>query len=150
MKAHIFLFLTIVISGCSVLRPTDRITESCLLDFRPYSSADFFLSPNPYEGDFIPIGELTIDITPALKEPSEDVKFQDIYGTSKKLIPEVVPANEILDALVAKALDIGADGISNIKISMSTENVMVNKGIFSVQYMPVVKYHITGFCIKRK
>ena len=121
------------------------------MDFRPYSSADFFLSPDPYNGDFEPIGEIRIEISPALMKPVSGSQYEDsVYSQGKSVIPEVVPMKDLLEAIVSKALDLGANGIANLEIMTEQQNIVTSRGLFTVTTMPVTKYIVTGFCIIRK
>lgn len=150
---RIILFAVAVacIAGCSVMKPTPRIESAYLMDFRPYSSADFFLSPDPYNGDFEPIGEIRIEISPALMKPVSGSQYEDsVYSQGKSVIPEVVPMKDLLEAIVSKALDLGANGIANLEIMTEQQNIVTSRGLFTVTTMPVTKYIVTGFCIIRK
>ena len=152
MKRIILLAIVVVcIAGCSVLRPTPRSESAYLMDFRPYSSADFFLSPDPYNGTFEPIGEIRVEITPALVKPGTGSKYEDsVYSQGKSIVPEVVPMEDMLEAIVSKALDLGANGIANLEITTEQQNIVTSRGLFTVATMPVTKYIVTGFCIIRK
>lgn len=152
MKRIIFLILMATfVAGCSVLKPTPRQATTYLVDFRPYSSADFFLSPDPYQGEFEPIGEIRIEVTPALVEPRKSSKFHDaIYGQNHGIVPEVVPMEDLLETVVAQALNLGANGIANLKVSTEVFSVVKSRGLFRTTTMPVTKYVVTGFCIVRK
>ena len=150
-QTALLLFMAITMIGCSVLKPTPRQEAAYLVDFRPYSSADFFLSPDPYQGEFEPIGEIRVEVTPALIEPSKQSKFQDpIYAQKNGIVPEVVPMEDLLESVVGQALNFGANGIANLKVSTEVVSVVTHKGLFTVSTMDVTKYIITGFCIVRK
>ena len=90
-QTALLLFMAITMIGCSVLKPTPRQEAAYLVDFRPYSSADFFLSPDPYQGEFEPIGEIRVEVTPALIEPSKQSKFQDtIYAQKQENLENIL------------------------------------------------------------
>ena len=44
------------------------------LDFQPYTESGFFISPNPYTGQFSPIGEINITVQPALQPRARIIK----------------------------------------------------------------------------
>ena len=152
-KALYFALLAIVFASCSTLKPTNRITTTFLADYRPYSSADFFLSPDPYLGDFKPIGEIRIEIHPALVRPTSTSapKYYDgLYIQPTGLVEEQIPMSDLLEAAVKEALDLGANGIANLKITTQESAVYTSRGKVVSTGKAVTKYVITGFCIIRK
>ena len=152
MKKLIFLtVLSIMLCSCGIIT-RDRIVTPLFLDFRPYSSSDFFLSPNPYNGDFEPVGELNIVVDPAVLryDPSSANKYPDnIYAAKPTVVQENIPASELLEIAVGEALKMGANGISNLKIEVSKEVYGYTKGSIN-KAIDVDRYHITGFCIIRR
>ena len=154
MKRFILLALLCIIAcSCGVVTRTRSVT-SLFLDYRPYTSADFFLSPNAYTGDFEPVGELNIIVDPAVVEIrySSANKFSDnIYSNAPRtpVTQELIPESELLEIAVGEAIKKGANGISNLKIEVSTEFYGYTKGSVK-KVIDVYKYHITGFCIIRK
>jgi hypothetical protein len=112
------------------------------LDFQPYTEAGFFISPNPYTGQFSPVGEINIIVQPALQRPAKQVKgsFGDsMYAsTGAPVVQEEILSEELLEMAVNEAKAQGANGISNFKcLRVSDAN-------------PIEPYHyeITGFAIK--
>lgn len=154
MKRFLLLALLCIIAcSCGVVTRTRSIT-SLFLDYRPYTSADFFLSPNPYTGEFEPVGELNIIVDPAVFkiDYKSDNKFSDNIYSNPLSVPvtqELIPESELLEIAVGEALKMGANGISNLKIDVSTELYGYTKGTLK-KAIDVYKYHITGFCIIRK
>ena len=117
---------------------------SCLiasfLDFRPYTSAGFFISPDAYTGEFEPLGQLYIEIYPEEIEISESkrLKYDEPHYMNGILYGfEYIKFAEILDKAVAKAMEMGADGIADLKIQ-------------KVTFADRVRYEASGLCIKRK
>ena len=152
MKKLILLAVfSAMLCSCGIMT-RDRIVTPLFLDFRPYSSADFFLSPNPYNGDYEPVGELSITVDPAVTryDPSTTNKYSDnIYATRPTVQEENIPASDLLEIAVAEALKMGANGISNLKIEISKDFYGYTKGSIK-KAIEVNRYHITGFCIVRK
>ena len=65
-KVFYLLAAILVMASCSVMKPRERIVETFFLDYRPYAEEGFFLSPDPYPGKFTSLGEISIEIKPAL------------------------------------------------------------------------------------
>ena len=150
-KTIILAVFSIILCSCGITT-RNRIVTPLFLDFRPYTSADFFLSPNPYTGEFEPIGELSVIVEPAVVkyEPKTETKYTDgIYAAKPTVVREQIPASELLDIAVAEALKMGANGISNLKIEIRPTHYSYTKG-FVTKFIEVDEYHITGFCIARK
>ena len=115
------------------------------LDFQPYTESGFFISPNPYTGEFFPIGEINITVLPALQPKAKVIKGAGAYAdglytqkANANLVQEDIPAEELLDLAVREAKAKGANGISNFKCVRVT-------GADPVE--PVL-YEISGFAIK--
>lgn len=115
------------LASCGVTspKPTQKFTSTVFLDYRPYTDAGFFISPDPYPGDFRSLGELHLDIhpaqVPAKAATVEDAKgrFEDgVYKQStgwSYLVAYPIPASELMDEFVAKAKELGGDGVANFK-----------------------------------
>lgn len=132
----------LILASCSVTR--QRQTFVSFLDYRPYTSADFFLSPDPCVKDFDSIGQLYIDIVPGTATPTSNTKkdFSDnIYNNGGLTAPtyEVISSEELLETAVSKALEMGANGIANLKIT-ATRNELGQ----------ATRYEISGLCIRIK
>lgn len=67
MKRTILLAATLLIlAGCSVMKPTEREITTLFLDYRPYAEQGFFLSSDPYPEEFTSLGEIQIEVLPAM------------------------------------------------------------------------------------
>lgn len=154
MKRFLYLIAAaLMFASCASMKPTNRITTTYLADYRPYSSADFFLSPDPYTGDFEPIGEIRVEIQPALVRPTSTAapKYYDgLYLQPTGLVEEQIPMSDLLEAAVKEALDLGANGIASLKITTQESAVYTSRGKIMSTGKAVTKYVITGFCIIRK
>ena len=113
------------------------------LDFQPYTAAGFFISPNPYTGQFSPVGEISITVQPALQRPAKQIKGEytdGLYaqGNNGNVVPEEIMAEELLEMAVKEAKAKGANGISNFQCRRVTDA------------NPLEPYHyeISGFAIK--
>ena len=119
-----------------------RYVSTMFLDFQPYTEAGFFISPNPYTGQFSPIGEISIVVKPALQRQAKQVKgsFSDsMYASTGALVvQEEIPAEELLEMAVNEAKAQGANGISNFKCVR----------ISDVSEIEPYHYEITGFAIR--
>jgi hypothetical protein len=150
MKKILILTIALLsLSSCYVIQPTNRIVKTYLVDYRPYISDTFFISPDPYTGDFEPIGEIMIEVIPALKERKGIAQYQDelySYGVT----PEIVPMNDLIHEAFKQAAELHANAIVNFKIQAETHNIITAQGLFTTTTAPITKYIITGFCIERK
>lgn len=153
-KSVILLILVPLLSSCATYKPSERITESQFLDYRPYSDAGFFISPNPYAGDFTSIGDIQLIIYPATyndkKNAPKTVKFNDAIYSFREikysfLFQEAIDPSELLDALVEKAKAVGANGICNFKcVTIRDNHKNYRKGILSDIYC----YQVSGLAIR--
>lgn len=119
-KLIIALASVFLISSCGT---TTQIFTN-VLDYRPYTDNGFFISPNPYPEAHQTIGEISITVYPGTKGESDfsatpaqgNQKFGDpIYsGGSHKTVENMTPES-LLEMCVQKAVDMGANGISNFK-----------------------------------
>ena len=143
MKRIVLMIVTmLVLASCSVTR--QRQTFVSFIDYRPYTSADFFLSPDPCVKDFDSIGQLYIDVIPGTATPTTSTakNFSDnIYNKGGMVATtyEVISSEELLEMAVSKALEMGANGIANLKIT-ATRNELGQ----------ATRYEISGLCIRIK
>lgn len=149
----------LVLASCSVTRP--RRVETLFIDFRPYTETGFYLSPNPYTLPHDILGELNINVYPAvLKQganngfyPQGGEKRRFVDGTYTKSDPqtsgaaeETISSDELLEIAVSHAKSLGADGISDLKVSSIYHTHIVGRSVYSV----FDHYQISGSCIVRK
>ena len=116
----IFTF-AFVIQGCSP-KLSPRLVEASFFDFRKFTSEGFFLSPDPYTREFTPCGELFIVVHPAdikstgiNKDKSLDDSVYDSSNPIGSVIKERISSEELLELIVSKAKEVGANGIANFK-----------------------------------
>lgn len=114
MKNTFILFIfTLITSSCFTLRERGRSEYVYYLDYQKYTAAGFFLSPNDYPGKYESIGFMQIDIQPEIVDTNSDYIYPE-YA------PKEIPANELLENIVLKAIAKGANGISNLSIKRIT------------------------------
>ena len=119
MKNKIVLLLTIIsviLTSCSVGRKTSAV--SFFLDYRPYSEQGFFISHDPYYGEYTPIGEMKVVIYPTIEKGKEIIGEDGIYGDNvyrTVLQYESFSADRLLQIAVQEARKKGANGICNLK-----------------------------------
>lgn len=127
MKHILTLILAaILVASCGVATHT-RITETAFIDYRPYTSAGFFLSPDPYTGAFDALGEVIVYVTPAILPRAQAVRkaattFADgVYnnaGTTSAYVYEKVGAEDLLEDAVKIAKEMGANGLVDIDVQV--------------------------------
>lgn len=145
MKRICILLLALIgLQSCasmfSTYEPQQAQTFATFLDFRPYTSEGFFISPDPYTGEHEPIGQLYLEIYPEQKRISDgkrDKYDQPTYINGMLYGYERLHFADVLEQAVVRAVTMGADGLVNLKISKITTGTSV-------------RYEATGFCIKRK
>lgn len=142
MKRLILLAVAVIVMcSCSVMTH-QRYVSTMFLDFQPYTESGFFISPNPYTGQFEPVGEISIYVQPALQRPAKQIKgsYEDgLYvPNNASVVQESISSAELLEMAVKEARDKGADGISNFKCVR----------ISDVSEIEPYHYEISGFAIK--
>lgn len=144
MKKFLLLLASIsILTGCSVMKTTEREVYTYFADYSKYAEVGFLISPDAYSGEFESLGEIEISITPAIKEYGSDGN----YGPRGKYLDyEVILYDEAVDIAVAKAIEKGANALVNFSITATEIASSDSWG----QYAKGVKYNIKGFCIKRK
>lgn len=146
----VIIAIAVMAASCSITR--DRQVFTSFIDYRPYTEKGFFISPNPYTGEFASIGELSIIVTPGINTVSKvsvksDKDFSDgVYsrGSSSSSFVEDIPASELVEMAVKEAQKVGANGIANFKC-LTVYNTVVSKS--GVSRGGVSHYEISGLCI---
>lgn len=157
MKKIIPFLFCVLLTGCAVVQPRARITNVLFLDYRPYVSADFHISPDAYTQSHYALGELMIEVYPAIKSNSSrnrettETKFTDgIYGgggiSASRVYKETITSEELLEIAVSKALELGADGISNFEAKVIYTTTYSKYGTTQT----LSHYEIKGLCIDRQ
>lgn len=149
MKHILTLILAaLLVASCGVATHT-RITETTFIDYRPYTSAGFFLSPDSYAGAFDALGEVRVSVTPAILPRAQAVRktatnFTDgVYnnaGTTSAYVYEKVGADDLLEEAVKVAKEMEANGLVDIDIQVVPTGDAID---------PTV-YVLTGLAIVRK
>jgi len=138
-RVVIILAVAAVLSGCVTLIPTERRVYTHLLDFRQYAGEGFIISPNPFNGTFVPIGVITIDIYPA-------TRIAELEWGTKVVVPELISLSDALDIAVSEARKLGANALVDYSwFSTEQDAVGPNGKIIKERY-----YTFSGFAIKRK
>ena len=99
-RALLLLLAAATLSGCAISNHA-RKTEVRFSDFRPYSTRGFYFLTGSYNGPFIPLGILSIEVSPAL---SAATGYEDISG------------KELIETAYIEARKLGANGITDFKI----------------------------------
>jgi hypothetical protein len=126
-KVLIILASLSLLSSCAVTQQRDRFVQTMFLDYRPFVEKGFFLSPDPYPGEFTALGDLSVKVFPAIiqngKEKS-DVTFKerDNYayykGQPKEAFSkEKLSGEDLLQEAVDAAKALGANGIADLRIT---------------------------------
>lgn len=133
MKRFVILLATALLAAsCGVVQPAQRREVVEFIDFRPYSSAGFLISPDQYQGKFESIGQLMIRVYPGQIA-------DDIYYTT-----EEIPTTELLDIAFKNSVGKGANGLTNFKI----ERVSLTSYSRYGNSTTLSHYLISGFLIR--
>lgn len=122
------------------MKPQERSEYVSFLDYRPYTTNGFFLSPNSYPGVYESIGEMRIIVVPEIVE-----KFNEDY-LSNSYIKRDIPERELLDSFVKQAVLKGANGISNLSIKRITTTTYTKYSATST----LSHYEVSGLLIMCK
>ncbi len=101
-RALIILAMVALFTGCATQFNYPRQTTITFMDFRPYTSAGFFFSADPYPEKYSPVGQLLIEIIPA----------RTLTGV------EMPTSEELLETAYNEAKAKGANGISNFSVKI--------------------------------
>ena len=140
--------LLLVLSSCAIQKQAERTVSVNFYDFRKYTEIGFFLSPDPYVGEFKPVGMIDIDIFPGIEKKTV-IEYNSIIGDDTKMVryaTEEISGEECLKIIVDKAKKMGANGVSNFKaITHYNTTIVGNATIRKVE-----KYEVSGFAINIK
>ena len=120
MKKAILLALVVVMAaGCSAPR---RVYE-LFIDFTPYTSAGFYVTPDQCPSDYEPTGQLYLTVYPAIvRQQAPKVQtsetFQDgLYSIpASQLTLEQISSAALLELVVKAAVNKEAEGLSSLEI----------------------------------
>jgi hypothetical protein len=148
----LFLAALLLFSLCScvTMAPMERRVITDVYDFRPYSEKGFYITPNPYFGEFDPIGQIYISIFPGRKEittKNEKGGFGEETETTS-MRTETISSEEMMELIYKKAIDLKANGISNFKMQYVYSTLY--DAASHTQLKILDHYELEGFAIKRK
>jgi len=147
MKRFLILAAAVLLAASCSTMLHERVVETYFIDYRPYAEAGFFLSPDPYPGEFDALGELLIEVTPAVvPAPPRGNGTKYIDGAYKSasagIAREVISGAELVEMAYKKAVELGADGIADFRVKASYNWVGETKILSG--------YEVSGLAIKRK
>ena len=105
MKRVLLLLVLLSAAGCGTLNRPRSIVEG-FADYRPYTTAGLFISPDPYTGtDYTAIGEYRALVLPALT-----------MGENRTYKVETISSAELLEMTVKEARKKNANGIVDYRV----------------------------------
>jgi hypothetical protein len=153
MKKILIIAVIALFTACSTFKVTDSARDRkvfvSFFDFSKYSKAGFFISLNPYPGNFDPIGMIQVNIYPArVKKTIESKEDENGFMTKEYEVftDEVIKPDELLDLICNKAKELGADGLVNFDDIEDYETHITQIGSYKTFRCHILK----GFAIKRK
>lgn len=163
MRRLIYLAFVLVLSSCGIIAPkTIFVSSVTWVDYKPYSDQGFFITEsNSVSFDYIPVSSLSsiyrsgyasvdmIDNTDRKERGYRDDVYSKTIQTrnTKVEVGDFIEATpqDALDELYRKAVELGANGIINLRIGAFTEIGTDNRG----DYITLIGYTATGMAIKR-
>lgn len=144
-KAIIILIAVLSLASCASIKPASRIVSTAFVDFRKFTESGFMITPNEYYGEHETIGEIRMEVVPAMVETYPELKKNNKDGMPKPVVGiELLTFQEVAGLAVERAKLLGADAIVNFKLVKEDREPLVlerNKSI--------IKYVVYGLCIKR-
>ncbi len=114
-KLFLISVIILLASSCGMLERSRSIMTG-FADFRPYTTAGIFISPDPYSGnDYTAIGEFSASILPAWT-----------IGSNRSIQAERISPAELLDITVSEAKKRGANGIVDYKTTINYKDGAIN------------------------
>lgn len=172
MKRLLFVVITVYgMTSCTTVANLNSprsplITSASYVDYEPYVDRGFFISEsNSVSFEYTPISSLmalsvsgyeTIRAEPIKKDNISDdgkKKFKDdVYSLDRPLEGVKLSGNfvqvspqDVLDELYRKAVEMGANGIINLKVVSSNDFGYNLKG----ELIPLIGYSASGMAIKK-
>lgn len=142
---YLIIIASFVMVSCATVSEMPEIVSTTAIDFRPYTSKGFLITPTEYVGEYESIGILTSTFYPALtKVPSryttsEGTVITDISG--KRWFLRAIDYKKALEEIYNQSVNMGANALMlfQLKIVVRTNSLI---------YLPGIE--ATGYAIKRK
>lgn len=155
MKTWILL-LSFVVFGCATNRPPVKfvpaVSSLSLIDFTPYSSKSFLITPFPYNADYEAVGIFQVVLTPQAIMDSTKSTVRTEAGShsvvKREWKTDAIDSKKAFDLIYAEASRMGANAIVDLKIS-EVRNEIVNDPISGYPSTVVYGIRLNGFAIKR-
>jgi hypothetical protein len=145
------IFLILFNSCSPKMIPRQRIVSEYYFDYSNYAKEGFMISPDPYIGGYEPCGEIQITVYPAkIIKKGKDIynPSSNSYESKEYLTEESISAQELLNMIVKKSIEKGANALSNFKCILVKNSYYDKYTGRSIDYFS--HYELSGFAIKRK
>ena len=161
MKKLYYILLIASFSSCSIIPKTLYVGSVSIVDYTPYSDKGFFITEsNSVSFEYTPVssvmavfrsGYASTEVVNTENKQPKSKHSDDVYSgqsASKRIktgdFIESTPQS-VLEELYRKSVEIGANGIINLKISSFTEGGIDNLG----KPITLIGYTASGMAIKR-
>lgn len=132
MKKCIFILL-VFLSGCASLNRPRSVVEG-FADYRPYTTAGLFISPDPYNGtNYTAIGEYRAVVLPAMT-----------MGENKTYKVETISSAELLKMTVEEARKKGANGIVDYRVTTTYSTTTKAVESYEVSALFILIHEVEG------
>jgi len=132
-RAFFFVLSAAIVSGCATLDRARTVVEG-FADYRPYTTAGLFISPDPYNGtNYTSIGEYRAVVLPAM-----------MMGENRTYKVETINAAELLQMTVAEARKKGANGIVDYRVTTTYSPATKAVESYEVSALFILIHEIEG------
>lgn len=148
-KIILLFFVSTLLASCAVHRKA-YIKVSNSVDFSEYTRKGFFITEsNSVNFEYDPLSSVSVLVESGYEviNKSEKSSFDNIYryDTNTKYGKFInAKAEDALNELYEKSMEIGADGIINLKINFTPSRISSSGEVLSWD-----SYYISGMAIKR-
>lgn len=134
----------IVLASCSSSRYSSQ-TNFYAIDFRPYVKKGFFISPYSWTGDYTPVSQVALVMTPEAAYVGGEGPGGLPKGTymSGDYMVQEISIQDALDSMYNYCLQIGADALVDFDYRIEDEPLFVNGPT-------IPRITVSGFAIKRE
>lgn len=132
--------------SCKPLLHIDGVDHLAYLDFKKYSDQGFFITPEKYEGEYVPIGIFNYTFLPSAEYKEIGKEKSPDTGAFHPVMDWVFESNSVsrvMDTVYVNCKLMGANGIMNFKLDYTHKEFLdvVNPAIQS-------GWVVSGFAIK--
>lgn len=152
MRYVILPLLLLLVVGCQQTRQqvVPGTSGTIAFDFRPYLEDDFLFTPQDYDGEYEPVGMITLSVFPRaenLNAPAGQKRITPQNGyVQNGYMVEHVETDTLVARAYRQAKAMGADAIMNFDVAPTTRTVQTG----TASSITLTGFEVNGFAIDRK